>query len=55
MAARSTDPVAETDLHALRSGAIAVTPLHLDMTHDATLADGARGVLGLIPGRGDVA
>ncbi len=31
-------PVDETDLHALRHGAIAVTPLHLDMTHDATLA-----------------
>ncbi len=32
------NPVAETDLHALRHGAIAVTPLHLDLTHDATLA-----------------
>ena len=31
-------PGVETDLHALRSGAIAVTPLHLDLTHDATLA-----------------
>ena len=32
------DPEAETDLHALRHGAIAVSPLHLDLTHDATLA-----------------
>lgn len=31
------NPAAETDLHALRTGAIAVTPLHLDLTHDATL------------------
>ncbi len=38
------DPVAETDLHAVRSGAIAVTPLHLDMTHDATLAGLRRAV-----------
>ncbi len=40
-----TDPRVETDLHAVRSGAIAVTPLHLDMTHDATLV-GLRAVLG---------
>ncbi len=33
-----TNPLAETDLHAVRSGAIALTPLHLDLTHDATLA-----------------
>ena len=39
-----TDPAAATDLHAVRHGAIAVTPLHLDMTHDATLA-ALRGVL----------
>ena len=31
-------PAADTDLYAVRSGAIAVTPLHLDLTHDATLA-----------------
>lgn len=31
-------PGIETDLHVLLSGAIAVTPLHLDLTHDATLA-----------------
>ena len=31
-------PGTETDLHAVRSGGIAVTPLHLDMTHDATFA-----------------
>ncbi len=30
-------PGRETDLHAVRGGRIAVTPLHLDMTHDATL------------------
>lgn len=39
-----TDPAAETDLHAVRTGAIAVTPLHLDLTHDATLA-ALRGAL----------
>ncbi len=31
------NPLEATDLHALRHGAIAVTPLHLDLTHDATL------------------
>jgi len=31
------NPVAETDLHALRNGAIAVSPLHLDLTHEATM------------------
>ncbi|MBV8973057.1 MAG: 5'/3'-nucleotidase SurE [Sphingomonadaceae bacterium] len=38
------DPARETDLHAVRNGAIAVTPLHLDLTHTATLA-ALRGVL----------
>ena len=32
------DPERETDLHAVRSGAVAVTPLHLDLTHYATMA-----------------
>ncbi len=40
-----SDPVSETDLHAVRHGAIAVTPLHLDMTHDATLAAVGRALL----------
>ncbi len=39
-----TDPAHETDLRAVRNGAIAVTPLHLDMTHEATLAAVARAL-----------
>ena len=39
-----TDPAGETDLHAIRNGAIAVTPLHLDLTHDATLAAVAKAM-----------
>lgn len=41
-----TDPVAETDLHAVRNGAIAVSPLHLDLTHDATLAAVGKALAG---------
>ena len=40
-----TDPAGETDLHAIRNGAIAVTPLHLDMTHYPPI-DRLRDVLG---------
>lgn len=33
-----TDPAHESDLHAVREGAVSVTPLHLDLTHYATMA-----------------
>ncbi len=38
-------PGHETDLKAMHDGCISVTPLHLDMTHHATLAD-LKAVLG---------
>ena len=41
-----TDPVRETDLHAVRQGAVSVTPLHLDLTHDATMAAVGKALAG---------
>jgi len=39
------EPGHETDLKAIREGCVSVTPLHLDLTHHATMA-ALRGVLG---------
>ena len=34
----ASDPAADTDLEAVAAGAISVTPLHLDLTHEPTLS-----------------
>lgn len=45
-----SDPPAGTDLRAIYEGRISVTPLHIDMTHMATVHD-LKGVLGGAPPR----
>jgi len=42
---RSSEPAAGTDVHAIKSRRISVTPLHIDLTHRETVHD-LRGQLG---------
>ena len=46
---KASTPPAGTDLHAVYSGKISVTPLHVDLTHRATMHDLKSVVGGAIP------
>ena len=46
---KSIDPKAGTDLHAVREGLISVTPLHIDLTHLASVHDLKRELGGAVP------